>query len=107
MVGENAFRDLMAAVCAQVTIVPAAEDGPFGTTVSAFASLSLRPPMVVVALDRSSDLLAMLRVTGRFGVNILNSRQHLVAVRFAGKGGDKFRDVGWTETDGLPRLNDT
>ena len=44
MVGEHAFRDLMAAVCAQVTIVTAAEGGPFGTTVSAFASLSLRPP---------------------------------------------------------------
>ena len=43
MVGEHAFRDLMAAVCAQVTIVTAAEGGPFGTTVSAFASLSLRP----------------------------------------------------------------
>jgi hypothetical protein len=33
----------MAAVCTQVTVVTAAEDGPFGTTVSAFASLSLRP----------------------------------------------------------------
>jgi flavin reductase (DIM6/NTAB) family NADH-FMN oxidoreductase RutF len=49
MIGEQGFRDLMAAVCAQVTIVTAAEGGPFGTTVSAFASLSLRPPMITAA----------------------------------------------------------
>src|SRR5580692_8084113 len=55
MIGEQGFRDLMAAVCAQVTIVTAAEGGPFGTTVSAFASLSLRPPMITVALASRSD----------------------------------------------------
>jgi flavin reductase (DIM6/NTAB) family NADH-FMN oxidoreductase RutF len=107
-VSEADFLAAMAEVCAPVTVVTSIHDGlPHGTTVSAFASLSLRPPMVVVALDRSSELLSMLKVTGRFGVNILHSSQHLVAVRFAAKGGDKFRGVAWTETDGLPRLNDT
>jgi len=33
VVGEQAFRDLMAAVCAPVTVVTAAEDTPTGTTV--------------------------------------------------------------------------
>ena len=45
----------MAAVCTPVTVVTTAdEDGPHGATVSAFASLSLRPPLVTVALDRRS-----------------------------------------------------
>ncbi len=34
------FRDLMAAVCAPVTVVTTSEDGqPYGATVSSFASL--------------------------------------------------------------------
>jgi flavin reductase (DIM6/NTAB) family NADH-FMN oxidoreductase RutF len=107
-VNEADFLAVMAEVCTPVTVVTSIHNGsPHGTTVSAFASLSLRPPMVVVALDRTSDLLAMLRQTRRFGVNILNSHQHSVAVRFAGKGADKFRDLAWTETGGLPRLHDT
>jgi flavin reductase (DIM6/NTAB) family NADH-FMN oxidoreductase RutF len=107
-VSEADFLAVMAEVCAPVTVVTSIHGGlPHGTTVSAFASLSRRPPMVVVALDKSSDLLAMLRQTRRFGVNILHSHQHSVAVRFAGKGGDKFRDVDWVTTDGLPRLRDT
>ena len=53
MVGPQQFRDLMAGVCAPVTIVTTMDEGqPFGATVSAFASLSLDPPMVTVALDR-------------------------------------------------------
>src|ERR1700684_157373 len=66
MIGEQGFRDLMAAVCAQVTIVTAAEGGPFGTTVSAFASLSLRPPMITVALDRGSRPLRAVAAEGPF-----------------------------------------
>jgi flavin reductase (DIM6/NTAB) family NADH-FMN oxidoreductase RutF len=107
-VSEADFLAVMAEVCTPVTVVTSIHNGlPHGTTVSAFASLSLRPPMVVVALDRSSDLLAMLHQTRRFGVNILNSHQHAVAVRFAGKGTDKFRGLAWIQTDGLPRLRDT
>ncbi|OHV43606.1 flavin reductase family protein [Pseudofrankia sp. BMG5.37] len=56
MLAEQAFWDLMAGVCAPVTVVTAAEGGPFGTTVSAFASLSLRSPMITVALNRGSRL---------------------------------------------------
>ena len=39
------------------------------------ASLSLDPPMVPVALDRGSNLLALVRRTGRFGLNVLFGAQ--------------------------------
>ncbi len=107
-VSDADFLAVMAEVCTPVTVVTSSHGGvAHGTTVSAFASLSRNPPMVMVALDRTSDLLAMLRLTERFGVNILRSNQHRVAVRFAGKGHDKFRDMAWSEADGLPRLHDT
>ncbi|WP_328847686.1 flavin reductase [Streptomyces sp. NBC_00258] len=40
-------------------------DRPHGTTVSAFASHSLTPPMVLVSLDNRSQLLALIRRTGQ------------------------------------------
>jgi flavin reductase (DIM6/NTAB) family NADH-FMN oxidoreductase RutF len=106
MVGEQAFRDLMAAVCAQVTVVTATEDGPHGTTVSAFASLSLRPPMVTVALDRDSRLLGPVLRTKRFGVNVLGHRQKDTALVFAQRSADRFAAVNWNDDHGLPRLAD-
>jgi flavin reductase (DIM6/NTAB) family NADH-FMN oxidoreductase RutF len=101
----QAFRDVMAEVCTPVAVITTAVDGaPHGTTVGAFMSLSLSPPMVVVALDRNSDLLAKIRLTRRFGINVLAMSQDQLAVQFAGKGGERFAGVTWWVADGLPRL---
>ena len=65
---DQDFRDLMAGVCAPVTVVTTADqDGPHGATVSSFASLSLRPPLVSVALDRRSGLLARIMASAASG----------------------------------------
>ena len=106
MVGEQAFRDLMAAVCAQVTVVTATQDGPHGTTVSSFASLSLRPPMITVALDRGSRLLDPVLRTRRFGVNVLSHGQEETARQFARRSADRFAAVDWHYDHGLPRLTE-
>lgn len=100
------FREVMAGVCTPVSVVTAltSEGRPHGTTVSAFASLSMTPPMVMVSLDRGSDLLAHVRETGRFGLNVLDSRQSAVALRFASKGADKFAGVEWETHTGVPRV---
>ncbi len=108
MVTDQEFRDLMAGVCAPVTIVTAAaQDGtPHGTTVSAFASLSLRPPMVTVALDRSSTVLGLILAAGRFGVNVLGRAQDDLALTFARRGADRFAGVPWHVDHGLPCLEE-
>jgi flavin reductase (DIM6/NTAB) family NADH-FMN oxidoreductase RutF len=104
---DQVFRDLMAAVCAPVTVVTTADEaGPHGATVSAFASLSLSPPLVTVALDRRSALLARILAARRFGVNVLGSGDDEVALRFArAAAGDRFAGVPWTLSRGLPRLD--
>jgi flavin reductase (DIM6/NTAB) family NADH-FMN oxidoreductase RutF len=100
------FREVMAGVATPVSVVTSMGDGlPHGTTVSAFASLSMDPPMVLVSLDRGSDLLALVRETGRFGVNVLGSDQARLALAFAKKGGTgKFSGVRWEADHDLPRL---
>lgn len=103
---QGAFREVMAGVCTPVSVVTALADGlPHGTTVSAFASLSMSPPMVLVSLDRGSVLLARVRETRRFGLNVLASGQADLALRFAGKGEDRFAGVGWTSRHEVPCLD--
>jgi flavin reductase (DIM6/NTAB) family NADH-FMN oxidoreductase RutF len=98
------FRAVMAGVATPVSVVTTLADGcPHGTTVSAFASLSMAPPMVLVSLDRGSSLLSRLRVGGPFGVNVLGSEQAPLALAFA-RPGDRFRGVGWEVDGGAPRL---
>jgi flavin reductase (DIM6/NTAB) family NADH-FMN oxidoreductase RutF len=95
----------MASVPTPVSVVTTMVAGrPHGTTVSSFASLSLDPPMVLVALDLDSELLRLLATANRFAVNVLSSTQRELALSFARKGGDRFGDVPWSPRDGLPWL---
>jgi len=104
---QKSFRTAMGNVAAAVSVVTTFHDGgPHGTTVSAFSSLSMDPPMLLVSLDNSSNLLAKLVIGSRVGVNVLSSHQDQVALRFAGKGDDKFLDVPWQLEDGAPALVD-
>ncbi|MGY1840186.1 MULTISPECIES: flavin reductase family protein [unclassified Modestobacter] len=100
------FREVMAGVATPVSVVTSMAGGlPHGTTVSAFASLSMDPPMVLVSLDRGSELLALLRESGRFGVNVLGADHSSLALTFARKGGTgKFAGVAWEADHDLPRL---
>jgi flavin reductase (DIM6/NTAB) family NADH-FMN oxidoreductase RutF len=107
VVTDTEFCSLMAGVCAPVTVVTTADDvGAAGATVSSFASLSLRPPLISVAFDRASRQLGRIQQAGRFGVNILAHDQDDVAVRFARRGADRFGSVRWEPDHGLPRLAD-
>jgi flavin reductase (DIM6/NTAB) family NADH-FMN oxidoreductase RutF len=102
------FREALAAVAAPVAVVTSFHgERPHGTTVSAFCSLSLEPPLVLVSLDRDSDLLRMVRQSRRYGINVLSHDQEEVATRFARKGADKFADVPWILDTDLPRLEGT
>lgn len=108
-VALDPFREAFGAVAAPVSIVTAlGDDGrPHGTTVSSFCSLSASPPLIVVALDLSSNLLELVASTHRFGVNVLAHGQEEIALACASKREDKFDSVPWREADGLPRVDGT
>jgi flavin reductase (DIM6/NTAB) family NADH-FMN oxidoreductase RutF len=107
-VALEAFCDTFSWVPTPVSVVTTINgDGrPHGTTVSAFCSLSVDPPLVLVALDRSSDLLGHLKRSGRFGLNLLAAGQQDIGLACSQKGADKFEGVEWYEEDGLPRIRD-
>ena len=104
-VAAEFFKAAMGSVCTPVSVVTAFDDArPHGTTVSAFCSLSLTPPMMLVALDEGSALLQVLRAASRFGLNVLSHSQDAIAGKFAMKGDDKFDSVVWESRSGVPHI---
>ena len=102
----DAFRETLSRVPAPVTIVTTSANGrSHGTTVSAFSSLSADPPLVLVALDHSSDLLELLRDAGRFSVNLLAAGQEEIGLACARKGTGKLDCTDWRYEHGLPRID--
>lgn len=102
------FREVAGHFLSGVTVITA-HDGerPWGTTASAFCSLSLNPPMLLVCLNESSETGVAVHRTRRFAVNVLSKDQQDLAIRFARKGDDKFDGVVLEEGAGeLPLLAD-
>ena len=106
-VSRDDFRELMAQVAGSVAIVTTVHDGvPYGSTVTAFVSLSLDPPMMLVSLGRDSSLLHRLRIGSILGVNVLTSHQASLATQFSRRGIDRFAGVAWRREDGAAALPD-
>jgi flavin reductase (DIM6/NTAB) family NADH-FMN oxidoreductase RutF len=81
-----------------VTIVTSrAGDEIHGMTVSAFSSVSLDPPLVLVCADKSSNTLAVIEKGRCFAANVLASHQQDLSNRFASKK-DEFRRFEGVET---------
>lgn len=108
---EN-FRDVLRHFPAGVTIVTIqspASAAVHGLTVSAFASVSPEPPLVLVSIDHRATAHELLEAAGAsFAVNILAHDQMELSNRFAWlKDEDRF-DIGdWTTAEtGAPILRD-
>ena len=73
VIGSDTFRKVMGHFVTGVTVVTALDgERPFGITVNALSSVSLDPPLVMVALDRRRFLTPIVRTAGRYAVNILS-----------------------------------
>ena len=84
-----------------------ADARPAGLTASAFTSVSLDPPLILVCVDHKSQTYPALLERGRFAVNILTADQSDLSKRFASTRLDKFTDVAYRTSEmGLPLLGD-
>lgn len=89
------FRNALAQFPSGVTITTTrADDGTqYGFTASAFCSLSLEPPLVLVCLQKDADCFAAFETAQSFAVTILRDGQADIARRFATKGIEKFEGL--------------
>ena len=78
------FRLVMGHFATGVSVVTALDDGsPAGITVNAFSSVSLEPPLVMVALDQRRFITPMVRASGRYAVSVLGADQQALSDCFA------------------------
>ncbi len=94
-VSPERYRQALGRWASGVTIVTSrAGERVHGMTVSAFSSVSLDPPLVLVCADKTSDTYAVIAEAGFFAVNILSSEQQELSDRFASKKDEDRRFVG-------------
>src|SRR5690349_1024292 len=109
--GER-YRHVIGHFATGVTVITSHHGGAdHGATASAVSSVSLDPPSLLVCLNRATATETAVRESGSFVVNILREDQGELAMRFAGRHGDKFSGLDVARTavgdpvlDGLARI---
>jgi flavin reductase (DIM6/NTAB) family NADH-FMN oxidoreductase RutF len=104
------FRQTLGHFASAVTVVTATLEGdkPAGITVTAFTSLSLEPPLVLICIDKRARIHDHLARGAYFAVNILADDQEAVSRRFASSEPDQFREIGYTPgASGAPLIHDS
>jgi flavin reductase (DIM6/NTAB) family NADH-FMN oxidoreductase RutF len=80
------FRRTLGRFATGVTIITVAVgDQVHGMTANAFMSVSLKPPLVAISVDRRARMHALLHEGRRFGVSVLSSEQSELSDHFAGR----------------------
>ncbi len=85
-----AFRRTLGMFATGVTVITTQandqeSDQVHGMTANAFMSVSLRPPLVVISVDRRAKMHALLHEGRRYGISVLADEQRALSDRFAGR----------------------
>ena len=102
MIEPGRFRDVMASFPSGVVVLTAfgADGLPRGLTVSAFCAVSLEPPLALACIDKTSNTLQAVQLTGGFTANILSAGREQLARRMATKVAEKFDTLAWRRPQG-------
>lgn len=83
------FRRTLGMFATGVTIITtSSDDQVHGMTANAFMSVSLRPPLILISVDRRARMHRLLHVGATYGVNVLGEDQDALSDRFAGRTGE-------------------
>jgi flavin reductase (DIM6/NTAB) family NADH-FMN oxidoreductase RutF len=108
-VSPDEFRSVLGRFPSGVTVVTtkAADGSDQGMTVSAFCSVSLEPPLVLICIEKSASAYDALTSAPGFVVNILSATQEQIARRFSIIDIDRFEGVGYDRSqNGFAVLDD-
>ena len=80
------FRRTLGMFATGVTIITTrAGEQVHGMTANAFMSVSLRPPLVLISVDRRAKMHALLHEGKRYGISVLGEDQEALSDHFAGR----------------------
>jgi flavin reductase (DIM6/NTAB) family NADH-FMN oxidoreductase RutF len=109
-ISRNEFRYALSRFASGVTVVTTKDTGGrlHGITVSAFCSVSLVPPLILVCIEKNTGSHRALAESTAFVVNLLGSNQQHLSDRFASRLPDKFEGVSYRRgIEDLPILENT
>jgi flavin reductase (DIM6/NTAB) family NADH-FMN oxidoreductase RutF len=95
LLDPDLFRSVLGRFASSVTVISARDDAgrDRGMTISAFASVSLSPPLVLACVDHAASIYDTLMKTEWIGVSILSDAQEAHSRRFADPDADRFDDL--------------
>lgn len=101
------FRHAMGFYASGITVITSThEDLPVGFTCQSFFSLSLEPPLVCFAVQKSSLSWSKIRRSAKFAINFLASDQTELSKRFGASRDDRWAFTTWVTNDsGNPVLD--
>lgn len=108
-VSQDEFKSALSRFASGVSVVTTKDAaGRFhGITVSAFCSVSLDPPLVLICIEKVTASHDAFEESAIFVVNVLNESQASLSERFAAPAEDKFTDIDFRPgIDGVPVLKD-
>jgi flavin reductase (DIM6/NTAB) family NADH-FMN oxidoreductase RutF len=108
-VSPDEFRSVLGRFPSGVSVVTtkAADGSDEGMTVSAFCSVSLEPPLVLICIEKTASVHEALTRAPRFVVNVLSAKQEQIARRFSIVDIDRFEGVGFSRSrNGIAVLDD-
>lgn len=96
-IDPDLFRSVLGRFATGITVVTGRdEQGDHGMTVSAFSSLSLEPPLILVCVAHDATMAPLFETASDFVVNILSDKQEALSRRFSSKLDDRFAGLGFT-----------
>ena len=106
------FKKALQLWASGVTVVTTNSEkfGPQGMTVTAFSSVSLYPPQILVCINGSADTGEGIEESQHFAVNVLNSTQQHVSNQFSGgcSQQERFENTRWSSAKtGAPILDES
>lgn len=104
------FRAALSRFASGVTVVTTKDNSgkQYGITVSAFCSVSLEPPLVLICIEKTTGSHHAFEEAGRFTVNILTDEQADISEHFATLLEDKFSLVDHAvDEHGIPLLQNS
>jgi flavin reductase (DIM6/NTAB) family NADH-FMN oxidoreductase RutF len=109
-IDPDTFRSVLGRFASGITVVTTrdSDQRDVGMTVSAFCSVSLRPPLVQVCVDHEASLHAALLQNQRYAVSILGAEQEALSRRFsAAYSTRRFDGIGYRRGEsGMLLLDD-
>lgn len=106
-ISKDEFRAALGRFSSGVTVVTTKDKSGHlhGITVSAFSSVSLEPPLILVCIDKRASSHRAFEESEFFNVNILDDAQQHFSDHFASHLSNKFKNIEYFEDkNGLPFL---